>query len=73
VPLTNVLVMETGRWKAAFIIASLFNVTAALLANFVLKPMRQRLVTRRRDEQRGLPGSEADLKRCPLLALSSHA
>jgi OFA family oxalate/formate antiporter-like MFS transporter len=46
VPLTNVLVMETGGWKAAFIIAALFNVIAALLALFVLKPMRQRLVTR---------------------------
>ncbi len=46
VPLTNVLVMETGGWKGAFIIAALFNVIAALLAIFVLKPMRQRLVTR---------------------------
>lgn len=46
VPLTNILVVETGGWKAAFIIASLFNVIAALLAIFVLKPMRQRLVTR---------------------------
>lgn len=40
------LVMETGGWKGAFIIAALFNVIAALLAIFVLKPMRQRLVTR---------------------------
>jgi len=46
VPLTNLLVMETGGWKGAFIIAALFNVIAALLAIFVLKPMRQRLVTR---------------------------
>jgi OFA family oxalate/formate antiporter-like MFS transporter len=46
VPLANVLVVQTGGWKAAFIIASLFNVIAALMAIFVLKPMRQRLVTR---------------------------
>ena len=46
VPLTNVLVAETGGWKGAFIIAALFNVIAALLAICVLKPMRQRLVTR---------------------------
>src|SRR5262249_16929030 len=44
VPLTNVLVVETGGWKGAFIIAALFNVIAALMAIFVLKPMRQRLV-----------------------------
>jgi MFS transporter, OFA family, oxalate/formate antiporter len=46
VPLANVLVVATGGWKAAFIIASLFNVIAALIAIFVLKPMRQRLVAR---------------------------
>jgi len=51
VPLANVLVMETGGWKSAFIIAALFNVIAALMAIFVLKPMRQRLVAR--------PGGEA--------------
>ena len=46
VPLANVLVVETGGWKAAFIIAALFNVIAAAMAIFILKPMRQRLVTR---------------------------
>jgi uncharacterized membrane protein len=46
VPLANVLVVATGGWKTAFIIASLFNVIAALIAIFVLKPMRQRLVAR---------------------------
>lgn len=30
----------TGNWHAVFIIAVLMNVTAALLAIFVLKPMR---------------------------------
>ena len=46
VPLANVLVVETGGWKGAFIIAALFNVIAALIALLILKPMRQRLVTR---------------------------
>ncbi|WP_198024664.1 oxalate/formate MFS antiporter [Bradyrhizobium sp. Cp5.3] len=50
VPLANVLVMETGGWKGAFIIAALFNVVAALMAVFVLKPMRQELVARRGGE-----------------------
>jgi OFA family oxalate/formate antiporter-like MFS transporter len=52
VPLANVLVMETGGWKSAFIIAALFNVVAALMAIFVLKPMRQKLVAR--------PGGETE-------------
>src|SRR5262249_3871297 len=46
VPLANVLVMETGGGAGAFIIASVFNVIAAFMAIFVLKGMRQRLVTR---------------------------
>jgi OFA family oxalate/formate antiporter-like MFS transporter len=46
VPLANVLVVATGGWKAAFIIAAVLNVIAAFIAILVLKPMRQRLVTR---------------------------
>jgi OFA family oxalate/formate antiporter-like MFS transporter len=46
VPLANVLVVKTGGWQGAFIIAALFNVIAAFMAIFVLKRMRQRLVTR---------------------------
>lgn len=50
VPLANVLVMETGGWKGAFVIAALFNVVAALMAIFILKPMRQELVARQGEE-----------------------
>jgi len=46
VPLANVLVLQTGGWKSAFIIAAAFNLLAALMAIFVLKPTRQKLVTR---------------------------
>jgi len=46
VPLANVLVLETGGWEGAFVIASVFNVIAAFMAIFVLKRMRQKLVTR---------------------------
>src|SRR5262249_6646040 len=46
VPLANVLVHQTGGWKSAFIIASVFNLVAAFIAIFVLKRMRQKLVTR---------------------------
>jgi MFS transporter, OFA family, oxalate/formate antiporter len=44
VPLANVLVAATGGWKAAFVIASVLNVIAALMAVFVLKPMRQKMM-----------------------------
>jgi OFA family oxalate/formate antiporter-like MFS transporter len=40
VPWANVLTEWTGSWHAVFITASLLNVVAALLALFVLKPMR---------------------------------
>jgi len=49
VPLANVLVMQTGGWRSAFLIASAFNLVAAFMAIFVLKPMRQKLVTRPSD------------------------
>ena len=40
VPWGNVLTTATGNWHAVFTIAVIMNVTAALLAIFVLKPMR---------------------------------
>ncbi|MEK9279700.1 MULTISPECIES: oxalate/formate MFS antiporter [unclassified Bradyrhizobium] len=60
VPLANVLVMETGGWRSAFIIAALFNVVAALMAIFVLKPMRQDLVARRREEPAWAAGPQPE-------------
>lgn len=60
VPLANVLVMETGGWKGAFIIAALFNVVAALMAIFVLKPMRQELVARQGEELVRVAGVEPE-------------
>jgi MFS transporter, OFA family, oxalate/formate antiporter len=40
VPLSSYLTVWTGDWHAVFITASLFNLVAALMALFVLKPMR---------------------------------
>jgi OFA family oxalate/formate antiporter-like MFS transporter len=40
VPWGNVLTTTTGNWHAVFTIAVIMNVAAALLAIFVLKPMR---------------------------------
>jgi OFA family oxalate/formate antiporter-like MFS transporter len=44
VPLANVLVAATGGWKSAFVIASVLNVIAAVMAIVVLKPMRQKMI-----------------------------
>jgi MFS transporter, OFA family, oxalate/formate antiporter len=40
VPLGNVLAAATGAWHAVFMIAVIMNLVAALLALFVLKPVR---------------------------------
>jgi OFA family oxalate/formate antiporter-like MFS transporter len=42
VPLSSVLTTATGSWHAVFIAASVMNAIAALLAWFVLRPLRRR-------------------------------
>ena len=44
VPLTSVLTTMTGSWHAVFLTAAAMNIIAAMLALFVLKPMRARYV-----------------------------
>jgi MFS transporter, OFA family, oxalate/formate antiporter len=44
VPLGNVLAASTGSWNAVFVVASVMNAVAALMAWFVLKPMRRRFM-----------------------------
>ncbi|MEO9102608.1 MAG: MFS transporter, partial [Burkholderiaceae bacterium] len=46
VPLSSVLAASTGSWHAVFIVASIFNAVAALMAWFVLKPMRRKHMSR---------------------------
>jgi OFA family oxalate/formate antiporter-like MFS transporter len=41
VPLSSVLATATGSWHTVFIVASVMNAVAALMAWFVLKPMRK--------------------------------
>ncbi len=41
VPLSSVLAAATGGWQSVFIVASVMNAIAALLAWFVLRPMRR--------------------------------
>jgi MFS transporter, OFA family, oxalate/formate antiporter len=40
VPLANVLKTSTGSWHSVFVVAAILNIAAALVAMFVLKPMR---------------------------------
>jgi MFS transporter, OFA family, oxalate/formate antiporter len=44
VPLANVLTTATGSWHAVFNVAAILNIVAALMALFVLKPMRLRAI-----------------------------
>ncbi|HKX41142.1 MAG TPA: oxalate/formate MFS antiporter [Burkholderiaceae bacterium] len=46
VPLSSVLATATGSWHAVFIVASVMNAIAALLAWFVLRPMRRSVMER---------------------------
>jgi MFS transporter, OFA family, oxalate/formate antiporter len=46
VPLANVLTTATGSWLAVFYVAAILNVVAAIMALFVLKPMRARTIAR---------------------------
>ncbi len=44
VPLGNVLVTATGSWNTVFVVASVMNAVAALMAWFALRPMRRRFM-----------------------------
>jgi OFA family oxalate/formate antiporter-like MFS transporter len=56
VPFANVLTAATGSWHAVFIVAAVMNAVAALMAWFVLRPMRRARFARSRE---GAPGSVA--------------
>ena len=44
VPLSSVLMTATGSWHSVFVAASVMNAVAALLAWFVLRPMRRKQI-----------------------------
>ena len=46
VPLANVLTNATGSWHAVFYVAAVLNIVAAMMALFVLKPLRIRTMER---------------------------
>jgi len=53
VPLSSVLVSATGNWHAVFVVAAIMNAAAALLAWFVLRPMRRAYIERAASAQPG--------------------
>jgi MFS transporter, OFA family, oxalate/formate antiporter len=46
VPLSSMLTAATGNWHAVFVVAAVMNIVAALLAWFVLRPMRRTAIER---------------------------
>ena len=57
VPLANVLVSATGNWHAVFVVAAILNAAAALLAWFVLRPMRSAHMGRVSAKMAGAPAA----------------
>jgi len=57
VPLANVLVSATGNWHAVFVVGALLNAAAALLAWFVLRPMRSAHMGRTAAKMAGAPAA----------------
>ena len=57
VPLSNVLMSATGNWHAVFVVAALMNAAAALLAWFVLRPMRRAHMGRISTQMAGAPAA----------------
>jgi OFA family oxalate/formate antiporter-like MFS transporter len=55
VPLSSVLMTATGGWHSVFIVASVMNAVAALLAWFVLRPLRRKQI----EEARQVPVQSA--------------
>src|ERR1700693_699749 len=52
VPLANVLTSATGSWHAVFYVAAFLNIIAAVMAIFVLKPMRIKTMAKGRSTSR---------------------
>ena len=61
VPMANVLTNATGSWHAVFYVAAILNIAAAVMALFVLKPMRIRTMAQ---------GATADAESCSGLRCS---
>jgi hypothetical protein len=61
VPLSSVLVAATGGWHAVFIVAAVMNAVAALMAWFVLRPMRLARYRKAESEAAAMPPSAEGL------------
>ena len=59
VPLSSVLVAATGSWHSVFVVAATLNIVAALLAWFVLRPMRLTAIERSSQQSTAAAGQPA--------------
>jgi MFS transporter, OFA family, oxalate/formate antiporter len=60
VPLSSVLAAATGGWHAVFIVAAIMNAVAALMAWFVLRPMRLARFRKAESEAMAVPPLAGD-------------
>ena len=58
VPLSSVLAAATGNWHAVFVVAASMNIVAALLAWFVLRPMRREVIARSMHDAGHVPAGQ---------------
>ncbi|MDM0111067.1 oxalate/formate MFS antiporter [Variovorax sp. J22R133] len=61
VPLSSVLATATGSWHAVFIAASVMNALAAMMAWFVLRPMRRAHILKANDTVPVTPTAQAEM------------
>ncbi|WP_235971747.1 oxalate/formate MFS antiporter [Azohydromonas caseinilytica] len=59
VPLSSVLVTSSGSWETVFTVAAVMNAVAALMAWFVLRPMRRTFIERARQQGAALEAKDA--------------
>jgi OFA family oxalate/formate antiporter-like MFS transporter len=62
VPLANVLTNATGSWHAVFYVAAILNIGAAVMATFVLKPLRLRTMAQSATPRAAAPSAAASVR-----------
>jgi OFA family oxalate/formate antiporter-like MFS transporter len=61
VPFSSMLTAMTGNWHAVFVVASIMNAVAAIMAWFVLRPMRRAELAKASIEPVSTPAPHAGL------------
>ena len=58
VPLSSILVTSSGSWETVFTVAAVMNAVAALMAWFVLRPMRRTFIEQARQQGASLDAAK---------------